>query len=79
MNWAEFFDMGGYAFYVWSAWGLTTLVLGWQFAQPKLANTKIKRELKRQITRELLNPEQTSTTPTNKPQVSKPQASSEQV
>jgi heme exporter protein D len=69
MNWAEFFDMGGYAFYVWSAWGLTTLVLGWQFAQPKLAHAKIKRELKRQISRELLS----------KQQFSNPQASNEQV
>ena len=52
MNWTEFFDMGGYAFYVWSAWGLTALVLFWQFIQPKLRNAKIKQQLRRQLARE---------------------------
>lgn len=69
MNWAEFFHMGGYAFYVWTAWGLTSLVLGWQFAQPKLANAKIKRELKRQISRELLSAGQVNQTPVTNEQV----------
>lgn len=27
MNWAEFFSMGGYAFYVWSSYGLTLVIL----------------------------------------------------
>ncbi|GAB1232113.1 hypothetical protein UT5_03330 [Ferrigenium sp. UT5] len=26
MNWAEFFAMNGYAFYVWGSYGLTLLV-----------------------------------------------------
>ncbi|MBX2847551.1 MAG: heme exporter protein CcmD [Acidiferrobacterales bacterium] len=52
MNWSEFFNMGGYAFYVWTSWGLTVLVLAWQFIQPKRANAKIKREISRQIKRE---------------------------
>ena len=52
MNWTEFFDMGGYAFYVWTSWGLTALVLLWQFIQPKRKNAKIKAEIQRQINRE---------------------------
>ncbi|GAB4260534.1 MAG: hypothetical protein Kow0065_10810 [Methylomicrobium sp.] len=27
MNWQEFFAMGGYAFYVWTSYGVTTVVL----------------------------------------------------
>lgn len=27
MNWQAFFAMGGYAFYVWTAYGITLLVL----------------------------------------------------
>ena len=26
MNWAEFFDMKGYAFYVWGSYGMALLV-----------------------------------------------------
>ena len=52
MNWAEFFHMGGYAFHVWTSWGLTTLVVLWLFIQPKLRNAKLRKEIKRQIERE---------------------------
>jgi len=52
MDWNEFFHMGGYAFYVWTAWGLTFLVLLWQFLQPKLYNNKLRREIIRQYNRE---------------------------
>jgi len=51
MNWSQFFNMGGYAFYVWTSWGLTVLVLLWQFIQPKLKNAKIKAEIRREISR----------------------------
>jgi heme exporter protein D len=27
MNWPEFFDMGGYAVYVWGSYGISALVL----------------------------------------------------
>lgn len=27
MNWSEFFAMGGYGLYVWSAYGVTVVVL----------------------------------------------------
>lgn len=52
MNWAEFFSMGGYAFYVWSAWGLSALVMAYLFTQAKWQNAKLRRELKRQIQRD---------------------------
>ncbi len=54
MNWSEFFAMGGYAFYVWSAWGLTAVVLAYLFTQAKLRNAKIKAQILRQIERESL-------------------------
>lgn len=52
MNWAEFFSMGGYAFYVWSAWGLSALVMAYLFTQAKWQNAKLRRDLKRQIQRD---------------------------
>ena len=52
MNWAEFFAMGGYAFYVWTSWGLTALVLLWQYIQPKRRRRKLINEIKRQLQRE---------------------------
>lgn len=52
MNWTDFFNMGGYAFHVWTSWGLTTLVLVMMVLLPKLRNKKIRTEIKRQIQRE---------------------------
>lgn len=52
MNWAEFFDMGGYAFEVWTSWGLTLIVLLMFVIIPKHRNAKIRRDIKRQISRE---------------------------
>jgi heme exporter protein D len=28
MNWSEFFEMGGYAFYVWGSYLVTLIVMG---------------------------------------------------
>lgn len=52
MNWGEFFNMGGYAFHVWTSWGLTALVLLALFILPKYRNKKIRSDIKRQIQRE---------------------------
>lgn len=30
MDWSDFFAMGGYAFYVWSAYGITALIITWE-------------------------------------------------
>lgn len=42
---AEFLHMGGYGAYVWSAFGLTALVLWWNLWQPMRVERDIKREL----------------------------------
>ena len=52
MNWSEFFNMGGYAFEVWTSWGLTLAVLLAFVILPKRRNAKIRRNIKRQIERE---------------------------
>ena len=60
MNWAEFFNMGGYAFYVWFAWGLTVLVLTLNIVLPYFKKNSIKKSIKRQHNRERMkNREQT--------------------
>lgn len=52
MNWTEFLYMGGYAFEVWTSWGLTLAVLAWFVIMPKLRSAKIKSQIQRQISRE---------------------------
>ena len=52
MNWhspAEFFAMGGYAFYVWGSFGVTALAL---LIEPLLLN-KRRSEVLRSLKREL--------------------------
>ena len=43
---SDFFHMGGYAFYVWTSYGLALLLLGYVFIQPILARKHIIKELK---------------------------------
>ena len=52
MVWSEFFHMGGYAFYVWTSWGLTFLIVFILWLQAKLAKKKIIVEINRQIRHE---------------------------
>ena len=52
MNWSEFFNMGGYALYVWSSWGLTLVVFAWHIIQAKQQHRKIKNQLKRHFQRQ---------------------------
>ena len=42
----EFFHMGGYAFYVWSSYGLVALVMAWVFISPILTKKSIIKELR---------------------------------
>ena len=44
--------MGGYAFEVWTSWGLTLLVLICFVILPKQRNAKIRADIKRQVSRE---------------------------
>ncbi len=55
MNWSEFFHMGGYAFEVWTCWGLTLAVLICFVIYPKRRNARIRSEILRQIHREQLD------------------------
>ena len=45
MNWADFWHMGGYAFYVWTSWGLTTVVMLALVIMAKLRRKKLITEL----------------------------------
>jgi heme exporter protein D len=45
MNWAEFFNMGGYAFYVWGSFGVALLLMG---AEVLLLRHRRRRALSRQ-------------------------------
>ncbi len=44
-NLAEFFHMGGYALYVWSAYGLATVVLGYNILAPLWRLRGLQRRL----------------------------------
>jgi len=46
MTVSEFFHMGGYAFYVWSSYGLATVLLIWTFFSPMLSKKNIIKELR---------------------------------
>ena len=44
-NFSEFLAMGGYAIYVWSAYGLTLVVLGWNALAPGRRERALERQL----------------------------------
>ncbi len=52
MNWSEFFHMGGYAFFVWTSYGLTFIVVVMNIVSPILQRRKIIARIKRTIKRE---------------------------
>ena len=46
----EFWQMGGYALYVWGSYGLAVLVFGWNWLVPFMRRRKLlalEREIKR--------------------------------
>lgn len=47
----EFLDMGGYGLYVWSAYGLSLLVLTLNVVAARLRNRSVKREVTRFVER----------------------------
>ena len=53
-SWSEFFDMGGYAFFVWSSYGLTFLVIVLNIVMPIMHRRKVINRVKRAIRREQL-------------------------
>ena len=52
MNWSEFFNMGGYAFFVWTSYGLTLAVVVANIISPILQRKKVIARIKRNIQRE---------------------------
>lgn len=46
MTASEFFHMGGYAFFVWSSYGIATVLLGWMFISPVFKRRQIIKELR---------------------------------
>jgi len=38
-----------YAFYVWTSYGLFTLIVAWQFTQPRLRRKRILAELREEL------------------------------
>ncbi len=54
MNWSEFFDMGGYAFFVWTSYGLTLLVIVANIVSPMMQRKKVISRIKRAIKRETI-------------------------
>ncbi len=46
MTASEFFNMGGYAVYVWSSYGIAAVVLTWIFISPILNRKSIIKELR---------------------------------
>ena len=46
MSASEFFHMGGYAFYVWSSYGLAFVLLGWIFIGPVYTRKNIIKSLR---------------------------------
>ena len=52
MNWSEFFHMGGYAFFVWTSYALTLIVIVANIVAPMLQRKKVISRIKRAINRE---------------------------
>lgn len=46
MSASEFFNMGGYAFYVWTSYGLALLVLLIVFFRPMLTYKQVLKDLR---------------------------------
>lgn len=54
MNWSEFFHMGGYAFFVWTSYALTLIVVLANIISPMVQRKKIIARIKRAVKREAL-------------------------
>lgn len=45
MSWAEFFNMGGYAFYVWGSYGVFALAITAEIVAVRLRKRRVLAEL----------------------------------
>lgn len=48
---AEFFNMGGYAFFIWMSYGITALVLIANIVIPIVQEKRVKRDLEMRMIR----------------------------
>ena len=53
-SWSEFFAMGGYAFFVWTSYGIALLVIVLNIVMPVMQRKKVINRVKRAIRREQL-------------------------
>jgi heme exporter protein D len=53
-SWSEFFAMGGYAFFVWTSYGIALLVILLNIVMPMIERKKVISRVKRAIRREQL-------------------------
>jgi heme exporter protein D len=53
-SWSEFFAMGGYAFFVWTSYGIALLVVVLNIVMPVLHRKKVINRVRRAIRREQL-------------------------
>lgn len=51
MTLEQFFDMGGYARYVWPSYALTLLILGWNLFAALNKTSQVKAQTRRFIAR----------------------------
>lgn len=49
MNWNEFFNMGGYGFFVWTSYGVTAVVLIANIVGARMRHKQEVARLKQQI------------------------------
>ena len=57
MNWSEFFHMGGYAFFVWTSYGIAFVVLLANIISPIIQRKKTIARIRRAIKREVIERE----------------------
>jgi heme exporter protein D len=55
MNWSEFFNMGGYAFFVWTSYALALAVVVVNIVSPILQRKKVIAHIKRTMRRESID------------------------
>ncbi len=53
-SWSEFFAMGGYAFFVWTSYGIALMVILLNIVMPMIQRKKVISRVKRAIRREQL-------------------------
>jgi len=57
----DFFYMGGYAFFVWSAYTVVLVVLTANFISPMRRRRRLLREIAQQSSRKIINDAETQT------------------